>query len=58
MYLFARVVPVVSDAYHWKDQHNYKATHWYTFQEAVKEHQAEAQIVLQPIFSQMGLENW
>lgn len=36
----ARLDPF-TDLYRWKDRENYKQTHWYRFQEAVKQHQDE-----------------
>jgi len=56
--MFSKAVPKVRDIYTWRDPDNYTSTDWYSFQVAVKEHQAEAQEILQPVFSQMGLENW
>jgi hypothetical protein len=43
--LLARMDPF-PDLYRWKDRKNYKQTHWYRFQEAVKEHQNETWQIL------------
>jgi hypothetical protein len=43
--LLARLDPF-SDRYRWKDRKNYKQTHWYRFQEAVKQHQNETWQIL------------
>lgn len=36
----------LTDTYTWKDRENYKKTHWYRFQEAVKQHQNETWEIL------------
>ena len=41
----ARLDPL-TDTYTWKDHENYKQTHWYRFQEAVKKHQNETWEIL------------
>ena len=43
--LLARLDPF-TDRYRWKDRENYKQTHWYRFQEAVKAHQNETWQIL------------
>ena len=41
----------------WKDKNNYKQSHWYQFQKAVKELQEEAETILERnTFSKMELE--
>ena len=43
--LLARLDPF-TDLYRWKDRENYKHTHWYCFQEAVKQYQNETWQIL------------
>lgn len=43
--LIARLDPL-TDSYTWKDRESYKQTHWYRFQEAVKQHQNETWEIL------------
>jgi hypothetical protein len=43
--LLSRLDPF-ADLYRWKDRKNYKQTHWYRFQEAVKAHQNETWQIL------------
>jgi len=49
----------MNDVYKWKDIDNYKNTHWYKFQEAVKTYQNQVQdILFDTTFSKMELEKW
>jgi len=44
------------DRYYWKQEITKEDTHWYRFQEAVKEHQEAGVRLLSPIFEQMGVD--
>ena len=44
------------DKYYWKGDIDLKYTHWYRFQQAVKEHERFALILLQPTFKKMGVD--
>lgn len=44
--LFLARLDPMTDSYTWKDRENYKQTHWYRFQEAVKQHQNETWEIL------------
>jgi hypothetical protein len=45
-YFLARLDPL-TDSYFWKNRESYRETHWYRFQEAVKEHQNETWQILE-----------
>lgn len=44
------------DEYYWRDSKNKQQTHWYRFQEAVKEHEKAALKLLSPRFARMGID--
>mgnify|MGYP000406165619 CR=1 FL=1 len=44
------------DRYYWKQGMEKEATHWFRFQEAVKEHQEAGIKLLEPVFRGMGVE--
>ena len=44
------------DKYFWKEGLDRETTHWFRFQEAVKDHQKTAMKQIAPVFSEMGLE--
>ena len=44
------------DRYSWKQEVPKEDTHWYRFQEAVKEHQEAGIRLLSPLFEQMGVD--
>lgn len=56
--IFAKFLPV-NDVFTWKDEDNYKNTHWYKFQESVKAYQKQSfSILFNTTFSKMELERW
>jgi hypothetical protein len=44
------------DRYYWKQDVPTEDTHWYRFQEAVKEHQEAGIKLLRPLFEQMWVD--
>ena len=55
---FSNHLSFIKNSCSWKKK-DYKNSHWYQFQEAVKEMQAEIINQLEPkIFSKLELENW
>lgn len=49
----------ITDIYTWKDKNNYKDSHWYKFQEAVKAHQDNALDILnKKNLSYLNLKEW
>jgi hypothetical protein len=56
--LIARLDPFV-DVYEWQDRKNYRETHWFRFQEAVKEHQrATWRLLAEKNFLGLELPGW
>jgi hypothetical protein len=47
---------MMRDKLYWKDGRNVQKTHWYRFQEAVKDHQAIAMEDLDKLFAKMGID--
>jgi hypothetical protein len=47
---------MLRDRLYWKEGTDREKTHWYGFQEAVKEHQAKAMEDLDPLFAKMGTD--
>lgn len=57
----SEAMPRFKDHYTWKDPANYRQTHWYRFQEAVKAQQEiTTEILIEPAFQKMDLDmaNW
>ena len=48
----------IIESYTWKDINKYQETHWFKFEEAVKEHQQEATKILEPVLADKEIENW
>ena len=46
---------VFRDRYFWREDADREETHWFRFQESVKEHQSRAMELLKPVFDGMGL---
>lgn len=44
------------DEYTWRDERRKTKTHWYRFQQAVKEHEQAGFRILSPIFDQLGVD--
>ncbi len=44
------------DEYFWKEGLRKEETHWYRFQEAVKEHEKVGKRLLQPVFKRLGVD--
>ncbi len=47
---------LMRDEYFWRNSDQHEATHWYRFQEAVKEHERTAIELLTPTFHKMGID--
>ncbi len=59
--LFSRAMPYFKDKYSWKDLSQYRMTHWYRFQEAVKTQQEKTtEILNEAVFGKLELDlvNW
>ncbi len=50
------LITIFKDEYYWKDGVDKEKTHWYRFQEAVKEHERLGLEVLSPTFQKMGFD--
>ena len=48
---------IFKDKYYWQEDIDIEHTHWFKFQEAVKQHQFEAIKLLEPRFQEAGLIN-
>jgi hypothetical protein len=46
---------MLRDKLYWKEGVDKEKTHWYRFQEAVKEHQGKAMEDLERLFAKMGI---
>jgi len=46
---------MLRDKLYWKEGVDIEKTHWYRFQEAVKEHQGKAMEDLDRLFAKMGI---
>ena len=53
---FRAKLTLFPDRYYWKPNVAKEDTHWYRFQEAVKEHQEAGIRLLRPLFQQMGVD--
>lgn len=52
------IFTLFEDGYFWQEDANKEETHWFRFQEAIKEHQKLAMARLQPRFDKMGIRLW
>ena len=55
---FSKYLPLLKSCYSWKSE-TYQKTHWFKFQEAVKEMQTQTIKLLEPVvFEKLELTNW